>query len=558
MTINLPRYSKDSPVDLVDGAYGAAMGQIENELSNVSTAVTKSEQALSTAEQAKTSVLQQQEEIDRIRGDLDGLIAGGGEASVPIATTEKAGIVKPDGATISVKQDGGISLANHSVNTDKLTADAVNTVNIGNGQVSTEKLADYSVNSMKLATGGVTEEKLSEDVKEKLNKPSGSEYTLPVATSTVLGGVLSQGDVIVQKNGGLFIGNNNVITEKLANGCVTEEKLSADVQAKLNREGGSTGVPDNSVTSAKIADGAVVRAKIGTAAVGEAQLGANSVTSTKIADKNVTEAKLADAVVTKLNKAGLESVPDPLTLGTLTVSTSLTMPANAVKTANITDQSVTKSKIQDGCVSEDKLDENVVGKLNKTGGGITLDAVYPVGSVYISFNATSPETLFGFGEWSKIEGRFLFASDSGHASGTTGGSNDAIVVSHTHDGTADSGGLHNHTTKANTHSHIASTDVDGKHSHNTAQSGYSFVTTNGNFGYGSGGSSAPAPSSKSSGTSTDGGHTHRVTVGSNTHSHDVSDNGKHTHALTIDSAGSNGTGKNMPAYTAVNMWQRVS
>lgn len=109
MAINLPRYSKDSPVDLVDGAYGAAMGRIENELSNVSTAVTKSEQALSTAEQAKTSVLQQQEEIDRIRGDLDGLIAGGGEASVPIVTTEKAGIVKPDGATLSVKQDGGSS-----------------------------------------------------------------------------------------------------------------------------------------------------------------------------------------------------------------------------------------------------------------------------------------------------------------------------------------------------------------------------------------------------------------------------------------------------------------
>lgn len=77
MTISLPRYSKDSPVDLVDGAYGLAMGQIEKELSNVSTAVTKSEQVLSTAEQAKTSVQQQQGEIDKIRGDLDGLIAGG-------------------------------------------------------------------------------------------------------------------------------------------------------------------------------------------------------------------------------------------------------------------------------------------------------------------------------------------------------------------------------------------------------------------------------------------------------------------------------------------------
>lgn len=518
MTINLPRYSKDSPVDLVDGAYGLAMGQIENELSNVSTAVTKSEQALSTAEQAKTSVLQQQEEIEKIRGDLDGLIAGGGEASVPIATPEKAGIVKPDGVTISVKQDGGISLADHSVNTDKL------------------------------ASGVVTEENLSEDVKEKLNKPSGSEYTLPMASPTVLGGVKSLGDIYVGSNASLHI----------KDGSVNETMLDASVQAKLNKEGGSTGVPDNSVTSAKIADGAVVRAKIGSAAVGEAQLGWNSVTTAKIANKNVTEAKLADAVVTKLNKAGLESVPDPLTLETLTVSTSLTMPANAVKTANITDQSVTKSKIQDGCVSEDKLDENVAGKLNKTGGGITLDAVYPVGSVYISFNETSPEVLFGFGEWSKIEGRFLFASDSSHTSGTTGGSNDAVVVSHTHTGTADRDGSHTHTTSTESHTHSATTSSSGKHTHNTGQRGYNFVTTNGTFGYGSGSSTAPAPSAKTSGVETTGAHTHSVSINSDSHSHDVNSGGAHSHTLSINSAGSSGTGKNMPAYMAVNMWQRIS
>lgn len=558
MTISLPRYSKDSPVDLVDGAYGLAMGQIEKELSNVSTAVTKSEQALSTAEQAKTSVQQQQDEIDKIRGDLDGLIAGGGEASVPIATAEKAGIVKPDGATISVKQDGGISLADHSVNTDKLTTDAVNTVNIGNGQVSTDKLADYSVNSMKIAAGVVTEDKLSEDVKEKLNKPSGSEYTLPVATSSVLGGVLSQGDIAILGNGALSIKNSVINTDRLLNNAVTEEKLSVEVQAKLNREGGSTEVPDNSVTSAKIADGAVVRAKIGTAAVGETQLGANSVTSAKIADKNVTEAKLDDDVVTKLNKTGLESVPDPLTLGTLTVSTSLTMPANAVKTENITDQSVTKSKIQDGCVSEDKLDENVVEKLNKTGGGLTIDDVYPVGSVYISFNSTSPQTLFGIGTWSKIEGRFLFASDSSHASGTTGGSNDAVVVSHSHTGTADSDGSHTHTISSNEHTHSASTGSSGNHAHNTGQSGYNFVTTNGTFGYGSGGSTAPAPSSKTSATQTTGAHTHSVNIGYSEHTHTVNNNGRHTHDLTINSAGTSGVDKNMPAYIAVNMWQRIS
>lgn len=42
-------------------------------------------------------------------------------------------------------------------------------------------------------------------------------------------------------------------------------------------------------------------------------------------------------------------------------------------------------------------------------GGITLDDVYPVGSIYMSVNNVNPSTLFG-GTWTKIEGRFLLAS----------------------------------------------------------------------------------------------------------------------------------------------------
>ena len=49
-----------------------------------------------------------------------------------------------------------------------------------------------------------------------------------------------------------------------------------------------------------------------------------------------------------------------------------------------------------------------------------LEKVYPIGSYYWSENDTSPEELFG-GKWKKIEGRFLFASDSNHYVGKTGG-----------------------------------------------------------------------------------------------------------------------------------------
>ncbi len=38
-----------------------------------------------------------------------------------------------------------------------------------------------------------------------------------------------------------------------------------------------------------------------------------------------------------------------------------------------------------------------------------LDKVYPIGAVYISFNSTSPDDLFG-GNWKRIEDRFLLAA----------------------------------------------------------------------------------------------------------------------------------------------------
>jgi len=79
-----------------------------------------------------------------------------------------------------------------------------------------------------------------------------------------------------------------------------------------------------------------------------------------------------------------------------------------------------------------------------------LAAAYPVGSVYINAtSATNPATLLGFGTWVAFgAGRVMVGLDAGNAlfdtAEETGGSADAIVVSHTHTATVtDSGHTHN-------------------------------------------------------------------------------------------------------------------
>jgi hypothetical protein len=83
-----------------------------------------------------------------------------------------------------------------------------------------------------------------------------------------------------------------------------------------------------------------------------------------------------------------------------------------------------------------------------------LAAIYPVGSIYTNATvATNPGTLLGFGTWTAFgAGRVPVGFDAGNAlfdtAEETGGSADAITVSHTHTATVTDPG-HTHTSNAN-------------------------------------------------------------------------------------------------------------
>ena len=86
-----------------------------------------------------------------------------------------------------------------------------------------------------------------------------------------------------------------------------------------------------------------------------------------------------------------------------------------------------------------------------------FDLIYPVGSIYMSVNNTSPQTLFG-GTWEQLKDKFLLASGDTYTAGNTGGEATHTLTqnempSHTH--TQNS---HSHTT--DNHYHYPSTLTD--------------------------------------------------------------------------------------------------
>ena len=116
------------------------------------------------------------------------------------------------------------------------------------------------------------------------------------------------------------------------------------------------------------------------------------------------------------------------------------------------------------------------------------DQIYPVGSIYITANATNPSVLFG-GTWEQLKGKFLVGVDSSdtdfETSGKTGGEKTHILKidempSHNHTlygspyGSADwvEGGIQrvkydvNHKTASNTYPIGPAFDTGGSQAHN--------------------------------------------------------------------------------------------
>ena len=172
-----------------------------------------------------------------------------------------------------------------------------------------------------------------------------------------------------------------------------------------------------------------------------------------------------------------------------------------------------------------------------------VNLIYPVGSIYMSVNSTSPATLFG-GTWERIKDKFMLSAGDTYSAGATGGSashklTSAELPKHTHTYAKPN---------ANTNSHTLTTNEIPSHSHVMSQSTMNNIDNN--YGFQSGGAykdRAVAIYDTSSINT-------RATGGGQGHAHGIGT----TSTASGDGGFANNSFSTLPPYLAVYVWKRTA
>ena len=177
---------------------------------------------------------------------------------------------------------------------------------------------------------------------------------------------------------------------------------------------------------------------------------------------------------------------------------------------------------------------------------VTLNKVYPIGSIYLSYNSTNPGNLFG-GTWQQIQGRFLLGVSSSYKLGSTGGNTSTTTngggSGNTGAGSGNTGGSSTSTTGNTT------LTINQIPAHTHGYTDYWGELGQTSFGYRDSDTMAHIPTSHSRTSSSAGGggsHNHSMA-----HTHSV---GSHTHSIPSHTH----TVNTLPPYIAVYIWRRTA
>lgn len=365
-------------------------------------------------------------------------------------------------------------IAANAIVAGKIAANAVTTATIAAGAINADKLAANSVNASKIVAGSITAAQLAAntitgDKIAATTIAAGNLAANAVTSDKIVAGAVTAGKIAAKSitANEMAAGSINASNAALADACIITAKIA-----------------DGAITNAKIANATIQSAKIAALDAGKITSGyisaeriqAKTLTADKlnISTLSALTANLGTVTAGVLQSgnysAGNAGMKIDLTNGTVDLTGNITS-ANATYKAkfnsaalsfymasgNTTIGSITAVPNDEGydtyglkitsgnllslrtglylnissgykvSIHTDNgaslgMSDNIVsldGTIyiqNKT----FLDRTYPVGSIYMSVNSTSPATLFG-GTWVELQGRFLLGRSASYGNGSTGG-----------------------------------------------------------------------------------------------------------------------------------------
>ena len=273
--------------------------------------------------------------------------------------------------------------------------------------------------------------------------------------------------------------------------------------------------------------------------------------ASNIATGAITSTLFADSGVTAGSYGSSTTIP-VLTIdakGRVTVATTASLPANLASETYV--NTAVSNLVNAAPSTLDTLNELAAALGNDASFATTVTTALGTKTTETYVNARMPSGVIvmwsgsiatiptgwllcnGTSGTPDLRNRFIVGAGSTYAVAATGGTADAVVVSHNHGGVTGTDGSHNHT---------FSGDTNGQSTDHTHSMGYYMDDSNGNNGYLGivDGDNAQSSNYQTGGTSNN--HTHGFSGTTSTAS---------THSHSISSDGVSGTNQNLPPYYAL-------
>lgn len=311
-------------------------------------------------------------------------------------TAAGAGVTVPAGRTVTVWSDGtNFAFQNNHLAGLTLATDLA----VADGGTGASTAASARTNLGVTATGADTTYAF------RANNLSDLDSASSARTNLGLGTIATQNSNAVSITGGTITGITDL--------AVADGGTGASTAANARTNLGLGTIATQNADSVAITGGSITG--ITDLAVADGGTGASSFTSGGLLRGNGTAAFSVASAADIVAQIGTTAVTNATTAATVSTTVASGAAGTTQAFGNNTTAIATTAFVQ-----------------------AALQALHPVGSIYINAtNSTNPGTLLGFGTWTPFgAGRVPVGFDAGNAlfdaAEETGGSYDAVTVSHTH------------------------------------------------------------------------------------------------------------------------------